>query len=117
MSTNYFPQYKQWYLDAGYSEDEVEKFLGDYKNINTADAQEIVTLEEHLDIMMAQNLLSKENAEKIIKADEAGNLDIKAFSQILAPMKLVYSNTYMRDALNAQTKDRINSRLYIKSYN
>lgn len=90
-----------------YKQSEINKIIGKYDDINQADAQELTTLREHLNIMVGLGEISEIQASSILQADEDGVLTFKEFSQVMQPMKLVYSNNYIRD--------NINSRLYVKS--
>lgn len=85
----------------------IDNILEKYDNINQADAQELTTLEEHLNTMVFLGELDQESAKQMIEADNKGKLSVKDYNSVLQPMKLVYSNNYMRDG--------INSRLYVKS--
>ena len=107
VSSDFIDYYKDIFKKAGYSDEQAESFVDGYRGIDAADAQELTTLNEHLDILQAQGALSPQEAQEIRKSDEDGNMSIKQYGQILTSMKLVYSNNFMRDG--------INSRLYIKS--
>lgn len=78
-----------------------------YSKINTADAQELTTLAEHLDILVAQSKFTRQRANQILADDNKGVLNMKDYNDILTSMKLVYSNSFLRDG--------VSSRLYIKS--
>ena len=105
--SSFLDYYNKVFKEAGNDEETTSKLANSYSDIDTADGQELTSLNEYLKILVAQAELSKEEALEIMKADEAGNLSIKKFGQILTSMKLVYSNNFMRDG--------VNSRLYIKS--
>lgn len=85
----------------------IDNLLSKYDNINQADAQELTTLKEHVDTMVMLGELDEQDAQRILKDDREGKLNIKDYNNVLQPMKLVYSNNYIRDG--------INSRLYVKS--
>lgn len=86
---------------------QINKILYAYDNINQADAQELTSLREHLDLLIAEGVLNEEEALDIIKRDNEGNLSLQDYSIVMQPMKLVYSNTSFNN--------NINSRTYIKS--
>ena len=86
---------------------QINKILYAYDNINQADAQELTTLREHLDLLIAEGVLDEEEALDILKRDNEGNLSLQDYSIVMQPMKLVYSNTSFNN--------NINSRTYIKS--
>ena len=86
---------------------QINKILYAYDHINQADAQELTTLREHLDLLIAEGVLNEEEALDIIKRDNEGNLSLQDYSIVMQPMKLVYSNTSFNKG--------INSRTYIKS--
>ena len=86
---------------------QINKILYAYDHINQADAQELTTLREHLDLLIAEGVLNEEEALDIIKRDNEGNLSLQDYSIVMQPMKLVYSNTSFNN--------NINSRTYIKS--
>ena len=93
MPSNYIDEYIKMYVDKPLSKEEektllekygendknitleeakrkqAERILAAYRNINTADAQELTTLKEFLDIRVAQNTITQEEADRI-KADD-----------------------------------------------
>lgn len=85
----------------------IDDIIYNYDNITQTDGQELTTLKEHLDILTFLGDISKDEAARILKADDAGSLTMEDYKVVLQPMKLVYSNNFMRDG--------INSRLYVKS--
>ena len=86
---------------------QINKILYAYDNINQADAQELTTLREHLDLLIAEGVLDEKEALDILQRDNEGNLSLQDYSIVMQPMKLVYSNTSFNNNINART--------YIKS--
>ena len=85
----------------------IASYIDKYKQLNQADAQEFSTLEEHLKVMVGRGKITSEEAAQLLEDDNNGKLTFSQFQQVLQPMKLVYSNNFMRD--------NIDSRLYVKS--
>lgn len=90
----------------------VKKFLGEeaeaYKGINTADAQEYTTLEEHINLMLKEGKITEEAVKEIMtNYKDTGKVNIKKYGSILNPYKPVYVNNFKRDG--------VQSRLYVKS--
>lgn len=108
-SSDFIEEYKAVFKAAGYSEELAESSADAYSSINTADAQELTTLSEHLDVMIGRALISPADAARLLADDNAGKLKVKDFNQILTAMKLVYGNTFVDE------ENGINRRLYVKS--
>lgn len=85
-----------------------EEMANDYTGINSSDAQEYTTLEEHLTLMLGEGKISQADKDRIldvyIKTGKVKNGDKKV---ILNPTKPVYVNNINRGGVNA--------RLYVKS--
>lgn len=98
----------------------LKHLLGDaetknYKGINTADAQEYVTLQEHLVWLLSEDKISKETMEELMELyNNDDYIDWKAFEErgvVLAPRKPVYSANFTRTDGDMP----LYSRFYIKS--
>lgn len=93
--------------------DYYEKLLGEekakaYLNINGADAQEYVSLAEHLQILNRLGELSTTDMNRMLDMHEQGlPLESEDINIILQPMKPVYVNSFLRDG--------VMSKFYIKS--
>lgn len=109
VSSQFVEEYKTIFKKAGYSTEQANEAAESYGSINAADAQELTTLKEHMNVMIGRSLITPEAAAKILAADDAGNLSMKDFGTVLTAMKLVYGNTFMDTANNT------NRRLYVKS--
>lgn len=93
--------------DSKQKTDMINKILEKYLEIDQADAQEFTTLEEHLNNMVYLQEISSEEADRILKDDKKGKLNVDEYSTILQSMKMVYASNFERD--------NINSKLYVKS--
>lgn len=79
-----------------------------YEFLKASDAQEYTSLEEHMNLLFAEGKISKDIKDSVIEYyNQTGELRKGDYKVVLQPTKPVYTNNFMRSA--------INSSLYIKS--
>ncbi len=80
----------------------------DYVDIESTDAQEYTTLEEHINLLVGEGTITKEVKDEVIKIyKQTGKISEEFKDLVLNPTKPVYVNNVNREG--------INSRVYIKS--
>jgi hypothetical protein len=85
-----------------------EEFASAYQNVNSSDAQEYTTLEEHLNLLLGEGKVTEIQYNEILDTySKTGKVKSKYKKVVLNPTKPVYVNNINRNGVNA--------RLYVKS--
>lgn len=88
-------------------EQDVNKFLNQYKNINTTDAQGYITLDRFKEILLKEGRLDSAMISLIDKVKEGEKLNIDELSVFLEPVKGFYYNRYYDEYLNKLVSKQI----------